>query len=117
MTDANGEKQKVLSELDVIGRCKQCGKPITLLNKVTGPTGHFCSAGCKEKHEEFTRRAHALDMQDRGRGRGLGRSLRRLLGKLIVLAVVLAALGAAAVYFEIPILNDAVQYVLRAIGL
>ena len=109
------EKEKVLSELDEIGRCKQCGRPLTLANEVTGPTGHFCSAVCKEKHEAFTRRAHALDMQDRAQGSGLARSLTRLVSKLIVLAVVLAVLGAVGMYFKIPFLNDVAQSVIEAI--
>ena len=118
MADTDAEKEKVLSELEVIGRCKQCSRPLTMANRVTGPTGHFCGAECKEKHEAFTRRAHALDMQDRAKGgSGLVRSARRLIGKLIVLAVILAVLGAVGMYFKIPVLNDAAQYVLNTIGL
>jgi hypothetical protein len=117
MSDSDAEKEKILSELEVIGRCKQCSRPLTLANEVTGPTGHFCGAVCKEKHEAFTRRAHALDMQDRSLGSGLVRSLTRLLTRLVVLAVVLAVLGAVGVYFKVPVLNDVAQYVLNALGL
>ena len=111
------KQEKVLSELEVIGRCKQCGKPLTVVNEVTGPTGHFCGGECKERHEAFTKKAHALDMQPRSRGAGLVRSLRKLVSRLIVLAVILAVLGFAGTYWEIPVLSKLVLLVRTLIEL
>ena len=42
MTELN--KKAVSSAVDAIGRCKQCGSPVTQFNKVVGPTGMFCGA-------------------------------------------------------------------------
>lgn len=99
-------KRRVVSEVDVTGRCKQCGAPVTDLDRVKGPTGIFCSVECKERHENFMRRAAQLEAGRPRGGGGLRRLFRKFVGKVFALAVLLAFICALGMFFKIPILSD-----------
>lgn len=111
MGGPSGHGRRVFSDVDRIGNCKQCGAPISSLNKVTGPTGMFCSPECKEKHEAFTR--HAQQLQGMRSPSKLGVRIRRLFSKLIVLAIVLlfGAIVLAFFGFDIPVIGPIVENV------
>jgi hypothetical protein len=110
MMDSDREKKKAISELDVIGRCKQCGAPVTEFNRILGPTGLFCSDLCRQKHEAFTERAQALDVTGkRSSGAVVRHMIRKFLTKVIVLLILLFFIGLVATFFEIPILSDIVE--------
>lgn len=115
MTDRN--KQAVVSAVDAIGRCKQCGSPVTQFNKVVGPTGMFCSDECKANHEAFTQRAGSLERTKKGGLFGLPRVLGKLVGQLIVLAIIVVAIGAVGAIFEIPVLSPLVSNVRATLGI
>ncbi len=107
MTELN--KKAVSSAVDAIGRCKQCGSPVTEFNKVVGPTGMFCGDECKANHEAFTQRAGSLERSTKGSFFGIPHMLGKMVGKLIVLAIIVAAIGVVATIFEIPVLTPFVE--------
>lgn len=107
MTELN--KKAVSSAVDAIGRCKQCGSPVTQFNKVVGPTGMFCGDECKVNHEAFTQRAGSLERQTKGSFFGIPRFLGKAVGKLIVLAIIIVAIGVVGTIFEIPVLTPMVE--------
>lgn len=109
-------KEPVFSELDVIGRCKQCHTPVTSSSRVTGPTGLFCSAECKEKHEAFLRRAHELESHKRV-PLSLAFRIRKLASTVVSLVVLLVILGLIAILFDIPVAAPVVRRVLGMFGL
>ena len=110
MMDADRQKKRAISELDVIGRCKQCGSPITEFNRVLGPTGMFCSDECRQRHEAFTERAQALDATRKGSsGAVIRHMLRKLFAKAIVLLILVFFIGLVATVFKIPVLSDIVE--------
>jgi len=110
-------KKAVTSAVDAIGRCKQCGGPVTQFDKVVGPTGMFCSEECKAKHEAFTQRAGSLERQTGGTFFGIPRFLGKNLGRLIVLLIVLVAIGALASFVEIPVLTPLVSNIRASLGI
>jgi len=109
--------EKVFSELDVIGRCKQCGKGVTDQNKVTGPTGMFCSAECKEKHEAFITRLEEMESRRRPPRLSLGFRIRKLLSLLIAVAFFAVVAGAVSIYFDIPVLAPLTWRILGLFGI
>lgn len=104
--------------IESIARCKMCGKGVCNACCVKGPTGNFCSAECKEKHEEFVRRTESLERKTGSSGVFLAR-LRSGLGTVIVFTLLAFAVGFAARFFDlhIPVLSPIVDRVLQAIGL
>lgn len=82
-------------------RCRQCGKPVCGTCTVVGPTGKFCSEVCREKHEQFVRRAQTMEQRSKMRG-GFGR-VRRALIKLTIFIGVICAIGYAAVKLDVPV--------------
>ncbi len=115
MTDLN--KKAVSSAVDAIGRCKQCGSPVTPFNKVVGPTGMFCGDECKANHEAFTQRAGSLERKTGGTLFGIPRALGKILGQLIVLAIIVVAIGVVGTIFEIPMLTPFVESVRARFGI
>lgn len=102
------QKRRVISQMDVIARCKQCGGPITDFNKIMGPTGMFCSEECKQRHEAFTRRAAAIESNRPAHG-GLRRFLGSIVGRAVFMFIVLVVIGLAASIFHIPVIGDIVE--------
>ena len=90
--------------LEAIGRCRQCSKPVCSNCGVRGAKGLYCSDICREKHEQFMERAKDTDLE-RATRRGLFFHLRKLIGSLIMLGVVLFALGFTAYHIFIPVLT------------
>ncbi len=111
------DKKAVSSAVDAIGRCKQCGSPVTQFNKVVGPTGMFCGDECKANHEAFTQRAGSLERQTGGTLFGIPRALGKLLGQLIVLLIIVVVIGVVGTIFEIPVLSPLVQSVRATLGI
>ncbi len=70
---------------EAIGRCKQCGKPYCGACRVQGPTGYFCSEGCKTNHEAFIQRAKKLD--DMKSGFQFGTFIRNAVMVIVILAI------------------------------
>ncbi|MDZ4857395.1 MAG: hypothetical protein SGI88_00310 [Candidatus Hydrogenedentes bacterium] len=101
--------------VESVGRCKQCGKPFCNACKVQGPTGYFCSAECKQKHETFVKRAQELDVKKRGIG--VGYFLGRIMGLAVALLVIAIILGVVGTIFQVPVLSDLVVNVRNTIGI
>lgn len=102
--------------VDAVGRCKQCGAPVTLANKVAGPTGLFCSDVCRAKHEDFVQRTAQLEQRGPG-GLSIGFLVRRLVRSAVALVVLLALVGAVSVLFEIPVLAPFFRGLFAMVGL
>jgi len=116
MSDESREPRRpVYSQMEVIGRCKQCGGPITDANKVRGPTGVFCSDACRETHEAFIRKAQALDARPKP-GLGIGFKLKTLLFRLILLVLALCIVGGASQFINIPYVSQWVWNFLHGMG-
>jgi len=104
---------------ETLGRCKQCGAPITLANMVKGPTGLFCSPDCRTRHEAFVQKAAQIEQRERPVGGLFFVRLRSALTTLIVLAV----LGACAAFlgdlygFQIPIVSRLYHVIRQSIGI
>lgn len=96
-------RERVESEVDAIGRCKQCGKPVTPFNKVTGPTGMFCSAECKEMHQAFMQRAQKLESQKKPKTLGMKLLLSRIIGKTLVILVLVLFIALVLSFFGITV--------------
>ncbi|MBN2312210.1 MAG: hypothetical protein JXR94_24740 [Candidatus Hydrogenedentes bacterium] len=110
MADPDTTRKRVVSELDAIGRCKQCGARVTEFDKVTGPTGMFCSQECRQKHEAFIQRAEALHATHKKSYLGMVRALfRHFLGKVLALLVLLAFVAILATVFDLPVISDMVE--------
>lgn len=101
--------------VEAVGRCKQCSKPFCAACKIQGPTGFFCSAECKQKHEVFVKRAQELDVK-RG-GLGLGYMLSRIVGWAVAVLIIAVVLGVVGTIFNVPVLSLLVLNVRSAIGL
>lgn len=91
--------------VEAAGRCKQCGKPFCTTCRIQGPTGNFCSEGCKASHENFTQRAQQLDSMKQSTA---GTKLWFIGKKILFFAVIIVIIVFVAGYFgiEIPILTD-----------
>ena len=87
-------------------RCKQCGTPVCAGCKVGGPTGNFCGETCRDKHEQFVRRAQELEQRRPTAARLY--KLRRFAVRLIVLAVLVLFIALVLTYFgiEVPYLSE-----------
>ncbi len=94
-------------------RCKQCGTPVCDTCVVQGPTGRFCSAACKEKHQAFMARSQQLEGKARS---SFGARFRKVGGFILLVAVVLVAVAVAATIFEVPVLSGLVRQVRGIIG-
>ena len=94
-------------------RCKQCGRPVCNTCVVQGPTGRFCSAPCKQKHETFSQSAQAQDVKGR---KPLFTQAKNFVVTLIIVAAVLGAIGVACTVFEVPVLSDLTRSVRGMIG-
>lgn len=101
--------------VEAVGRCKQCSKPFCNACKSQGPTGFFCSAECKQKHEVFVKRAQELDVKKGGLG--VGYLLSRILGWAVAILIIAVVLGVVGTIFDIPVLSDFVQSVRGRIGM
>ncbi|NIA14213.1 MAG: hypothetical protein GWP08_09030 [Nitrospiraceae bacterium] len=101
--------------VESVARCKQCGKAVCKACLVTGPTGNFCSDTCRDKHQEFIRRAQELERKKPAAGNGL-RKLVRFAIKLAFFAAILIAVGVAGIMFDIPVLSDVVRVVIPKIA-
>lgn len=100
--------------VEAVTRCKQCSRPVCGACIESGPTGHFCSTTCRDKHQAFYLRAQQLD----GKGRGsTGLKLRKLIAWLITAVVVCAVLGLIATLVYIPVLSDLTLRVRAIIGI
>lgn len=100
---------RVFSELDVVGHCKQCGKPFTSSMKVVGPTGMFCSDTCRERHEAFMRKVHAMETRERDPWARFRFKIRRFIRRLVWLALLAAILFAVGILFPVPFLSPLVE--------
>jgi len=100
--------------VESIARCKQCGKAVCKACLVTGPTGNFCGDVCRDKHQEFIRRAQELERKKPAGGGA--RKLAHLAIKLAIYAAVIIAIGVAGIMFDIPVLSDAVRAVVPKIA-
>ncbi|HOZ48029.1 MAG TPA: hypothetical protein PLO37_24190 [Candidatus Hydrogenedentes bacterium] len=97
--------------IEAVARCKQCGKPVCGICVVAGATGQFCSEECREKHQEFVKRAQQLDLK-KSRSVGLVHRLTRWVGKLVVLALLLLFVAALVTFFtdiRIPVIGDMIR--------
>ena len=101
--------------IESVGRCKQCSKPFCNACKIQGPTGFFCSAECKQKHEVFVKRAQELDLKKGGLG--IGYLLSKILGWAVALLIIAVVLGVVGTIFQVPVLWPLVQNVRGSIGL
>ncbi len=101
--------------IESVGRCKQCSKPFCNACKIQGPTGFFCSAECKQKHEVFVKRAQELDVKKGGLG--VGYLLSKILGWAVALLIIAVVLGVVGTIFSVPVLSPLVQSVKNSIGL
>jgi hypothetical protein len=81
---------------------------------VTGPTGRFCSAGCKEKHQAFAQRAQQYDSKARA---AYFVRLRGLIGTIVVAVALLAALGILSSFVYIPVLSNLTEMARARLGL
>ena len=101
--------------VEAVGRCKQCSKPFCNACRVQGPTGYFCSAECKQKHEVFVKRAQELDTKKGGMGIGflVGKLISILIGVVIIAAIV----GVVGSVFNVPVLTPLVQSVRASVGM
>lgn len=88
---------------ETLGRCKQCGAPVTMMNVVKGPTGLFCSDVCKAKHEQFVRAAAETAPAERAAGGLFFARVRRLLGSLVFLMILVFVVGFIAQIAGFPI--------------
>lgn len=102
--------------VDAVGRCKQCGAPVTLVNKVTGPTGLFCSDVCRVKHEEFLQRTAQLETRG-PRPFSIGYLVRRFVKAVVGLVVLVAVIGGVSVFFDIPVLAPFFRGLFAMVGL
>ena len=91
------------------GRCKQCSKPFCDACVIKGPTGNFCSAACKTRHEAYVQRAAALD--DMRRDTSFFAKLWIWIRKLLVFAIVALVLAVAAHFLgvHVPWLSDFIK--------
>lgn len=72
---------------EAMGRCRQCSKPICKECGFVTPAGMYCSNECRDKHEDFMKRATDVDLSKRQK-----RSLRARLGSVFSFVVVLVVL-------------------------
>ncbi|HIJ65478.1 MAG TPA: hypothetical protein HPP77_05945 [Candidatus Hydrogenedentes bacterium] len=102
--------------VEAIGHCKQCNKPFCSACRVQGPTGNFCSQGCKEKHEAFVQRAQQHEDK---RGRlVMASTTKRWVKRAVILVIVLILLSLASAFtnYNIPILSDIGWWIRNLIG-
>ncbi len=111
MAAAGGPGRGAVSDLDTIGRCKQCGAPVTEFNKVMGPTGMFCSDECKQRHEHFVKRAAATDESRSSAKFGVKALIVSLIKKVVVLGIVVVILAGLILYLNVPVVSDIVRSV------
>jgi len=98
---------------ETLGRCKQCGAPVTIQNKTKGPTGVFCSETCRQQHEHFVKKAAELDDKPRARGLFFIR-LRNFLSALALILLIIFAGGFLTNLggIQIPVLQQAYELLL-----
>ena len=100
--------------VEAVTRCKQCGRPVCGACVESGPTGHFCSTDCRDKHQAFYVRAQQLE----GKARGSGFiKVKKLITWLITAAVVCAVLGLISTLYYIPVLSDLTARIRAIIGI
>src|SRR5262245_6258361 len=95
--------------VEATGRCKQCSKPFCDTCAVRGPTGNFCSAECKQRHEAYVQRAAKLD--DMRHDTSFFAKTWIWIRKLAVFAIVVLILGVVIHYlgYPVPILSDLIN--------
>ena len=89
------------SEVEAVGRCRQCGVPFCASCRVEAAEGNYCSMECRAKHKHFVNRSQELNRGKRG---GI---LRKAL-----LLVLCAAGIAAALHFlgvNVPVISDLIR--------
>jgi hypothetical protein len=101
--------------VEAVAHCHQCSTPVCGACVVAGPTGKFCSFGCREKHEQFMKNAQDCDIS-RKPGGGFSRAVRKLAGYLVFLAALLFCLGILGAIYEVPVLSDLTRTVRGMIG-
>ncbi len=95
-------------------RCKQCSTPMCDSCAVRGPTGVFCSAECKQRHESYMQRAQEMD----GRARGtFFTKLKGAITWLIVASVACLSMAFVSTKINIPILSGIVQQLRNKFGI
>ena len=100
--------------VEAVARCKQCGKPVCGMCVKKGPTGNFCSDGCRDQYATFIERA--ADFDARGRKSGWVRKLRTVFVKLILLVLGLAVLVFLGAQFDVPVLSAISDKVMGMLG-
>lgn len=97
---------------ETMGRCKQCGAPVTMQNIVKGPTGMFCSDTCRSQHESFVEKANAIERRERAPGGLISVWLRKIAASVIVAVVVILVAGFVAKRYnvDVPILVPAYEW-------
>lgn len=102
-----------------MGRCKQCGKPVTIQNVEKGPTGVFCSEVCRSQHEAFVEKVDAMEKRERVRAPGglvaiYTKKIAGLLGAAVLLTLVIGFF-AVKLGVSIPVISPAYDYLLSRI--
>ncbi len=89
------------SEVEAVGRCRQCGVPFCGQCRVDVAEGIYCSMECRAKHKSFINRSEELH---RGRRSGV-------LQKAIILVLLAAGIAAALHFFgfNVPIVSDLIR--------
>ena len=95
--------------IEATGRCKQCSKPYCDTCAVRGPTGNFCSAECKQRHEVFVQRAAKLD--DMRRDTSFFAKAWITIRKLIVFTIVALIIAVVVHYlgYPVPVVSDLIN--------
>lgn len=102
--------------IEAVGRCRQCSKPVCKQCGVISTTGMYCSEVCRDKHEQFMKRAQALELDKRPKKNTL-QTLRSVFGVLVILAVLLLAVGLVSTIFYIPNVSEFTVRVREMLGL
>jgi hypothetical protein len=86
------------SEVEAVGRCRQCGVPFCAKCRVEVPEGTYCSMECRAKHMHFVNRSEELNRGKRG---GILQKSLMVLLFAAGLAAVLHFLG-----IDVPVVSD-----------
>lgn len=89
------------SEVEAVGRCRQCGVPFCAECRVAVPEGDYCGMECRAKHKHFVYRSEHLNRGQRG----------GVLRKALMLALLAAGVAAAAHFLgvNVPVVSDLIR--------
>ena len=92
--------------VEAMGRCRQCSKPVCKQCGFATPEGMYCSEFCQAKHQDFMKRTVDADVDlNKRQKRNFRQKMSALVTFVVIVAVLILGAGLLSIFVHIPYLS------------